>query len=63
MEYRIEEKESFKVVGVSRKVKYENAYEEVPKLWKEFNMSGNKDICSMYGVNYDETWNVMNSHI
>ena len=55
MEYRIEEKESFKVVGVSRKFKYENAFEEVPKLWQEFNMSGNKDICPMYGVNCDET--------
>lgn len=55
MEYRIEEKESFKVVGVSRKFKYENAFEEVPKLWQEFNMSENKDICPMYGVNCDET--------
>ena len=63
MEYRIEEKESFKVVGVSRKFKYENAYEEVPKLWKEFNMSGNKDICSMYESIMMRQWNVMNSHI
>ncbi|MBO5475261.1 MAG: AraC family transcriptional regulator [Bacilli bacterium] len=55
MEFRIEEKESFKVVGLAKKFKYDNAYEEVPKLWQEFNMSGNKDICPMYGLNYDET--------
>lgn len=55
MEYKIEEKESFKVVGILKKFKYENAYEEVPKFWEEFNMSENRDICPMYGVNCDET--------
>ena len=38
MEYKIEEKDSFKVVGLKGIFKYENAEREVPKLWKKFFM-------------------------
>ena len=56
MNYRIVEKEAFTVMGISRKLKYENAMIEVPKLWQDFFMSGmNKHICGMYGINMDLT--------
>lgn len=53
MEYRIKEKESFKVVGVSKKFKYEGAFKEVPKMWQEFMATNNNIICPMYGINLD----------
>lgn len=56
MNYRIVEKEAFTVMGISRKLKYENAMIEVPKLWQDFIMRGmNKHICGMYGINMDLT--------
>lgn len=55
MDYKIVEKDTFTVVGVSKVFQYENAMEEVPKLWTEFfNTGKDKTVCGMYGVNIDE---------
>ena len=55
MDYKIVEKDAFTVIGLSRVFQYENAMEEVPKLWAEFNKSEKCDeICSTYGINIDE---------
>lgn len=54
MEYKIEEKEAFKVIGLSKTIKYEKANEEVPKVWKSFFMKSIfKGIDAKYGINYD----------
>lgn len=54
MEYKIEEKVAFKVVGLSKTMKYENAYEECPKLWQSFYAKNTQNnICSKYGINID----------
>lgn len=54
MEYRIEEKEAFKVVGLKDSFKYETAHQEVPKIWKKFFMkSAFNKINAKYGINID----------
>ncbi|WP_312700762.1 AraC family transcriptional regulator [Sedimentibacter sp.] len=56
MDYKIVEKDEFTVVGLKRTFKYENAMQDVPKLWGEFHqMSVGKAICPMYGINADES--------
>lgn len=58
MEYKIEEKESFKVIGLSKVMKYETAYEEVPKLWQSFFVKKElSSICTKYGINIDTKMN------
>lgn len=54
MEYKIVEKEAFKVVGLRDSFKYETAYQDVPKIWKEFFMkSAFNKINAKYAVNID----------
>ena len=36
MEYRLEEKESFKVIGLKKNIKYESASTDIPKIWTTF---------------------------
>jgi AraC-type DNA-binding domain-containing proteins len=56
MEYKIEEKQAFTIIGISKKFSYEDAFEEVPKLWGVFINSREKlGLCGMYGINIDET--------
>ena len=56
MEYRIEEKEAFKVVGLKDNARYETAYQECPKMWKKFFMkSAFSKINPKYAVNVDTT--------
>lgn len=56
MDYKIAEKDEFTVVGLKRTFKYENAMQDVPRLWGEFHqMSVGKAICPMYGINADES--------
>ncbi|MDL2250601.1 AraC family transcriptional regulator [Lachnospiraceae bacterium OttesenSCG-928-J05] len=56
MDYKIVEKGEFTVVGLMRTFKYEEAQTEVPKLWGEFQqMAAEKEICSLYGINMDES--------
>ena len=55
MDYKIVEKDEFKVIGASKKFKYESALMEVPSFWNEHISQGKlKDICGMYGINIDE---------
>lgn len=55
MDYKIIEKDSFTVLGVSKKFKYESAKEEIPTFWKDHYALGNgKHVCGMFGVNIDE---------
>lgn len=55
MDYKIVEKESFTVLGVSKIYKYDNAQREIPKFWAEhYALGKDKYVCGMYGINYDE---------
>lgn len=54
MEYKIEEKESFKVVGLKGNFKYETASQDIPKMWKKFFMKSTfTKIKPKYAVNID----------
>ena len=54
MEYRIEKKPAFKVMGVSKIVGYGNGYSDIPKFWDEvFSKTDNK-LMGMYGVCLDD---------
>ncbi len=56
MDYKIVDKDAFTVVGLSRVFQYENAMEEVPKLWGEFmSAESNGSVCGLYGINIDES--------
>lgn len=56
MDYKIEEKQAFTVKGLAKKFSYEEAFEEIPRLWGEFIESREKlGLCGMYGINIDET--------
>ncbi|MDL2257746.1 AraC family transcriptional regulator [Eubacteriales bacterium OttesenSCG-928-K08] len=56
MDYRIVEKDAFTVIGLQRTFKYENAAQQVPMLWSEFQqMPERGSICPMYGINSDES--------
>lgn len=56
MDYKIVEKASFTILGVSKVFKYENATKEVPKFWTDHYQKGNgKYVCGMYGVSIDES--------
>ena len=55
MEYRIEKKPAFKVMGVSKKFSYENANAEIPQFWNEvFMQTAERPVLGMYGVCFDE---------
>ena len=55
MEYRIEKKPSFKVMGVSRMFSYESANTDIPKYWDEiFAQADERPVMGMYGVCFDE---------
>ena len=54
LDYRITEKESFTILGMSRIFPYENAKQDVPVFWEEYYAAGNgKYVCGMFGVNID----------
>lgn len=54
MEYRIVEKASFTVVGVSRSFNSDTSYREIPKFWQEHMTSGgNRKICGQFGICLD----------
>ena len=54
MDYKIVEKDKFKVIGAFKKFKYDSAFMEVPAFWNEHISQGKlKEICGMYGVNID----------
>ena len=54
MDYKIVEKDKFKVIGAFKKFRYDSAFMEVPAFWNEHISQGKlKEICGMYGVNID----------
>lgn len=54
MEYRIVEKASFTVLGVSRSFNSDTSYQEIPKFWQEHITSGgNRKICGQFGICLD----------
>ncbi len=54
MEYKLEEKESFKVVGLKKNLKYDGASIEIPKIWTTFFESNRgSSIAPKYAVNFD----------
>ncbi len=56
MEYKVVEKGAFTVVGLSKVFGYENAKEEIPKLWAEVARMGEKGaVCGKYGISIDES--------
>lgn len=56
MDYKIVKKDSFKVIGVSKTFKYQNAFEEIPKFWSEYQgPTDTNPVCGMFGVNVDES--------
>ena len=51
MDYKIVEKEAFKVIGVSKTFNSDTSYKEIPLFWKQHWQAGNeKYIYGMYGV-------------
>lgn len=55
MEYRIEEKPPFKVMGISKMFSYESANTDIPGYWDELDISGKKEpVRGMYGICFDE---------
>ena len=54
MDYRIEAKEAFEVVGTAKEFNCDTSYIEIPKFWGEHFQSGNaKHICGMFGICFD----------
>lgn len=55
MEYRIEKKRSFKVMGISKMFSYESANTDIPKYWDEQDsLKKPKPVIGMYGICFDE---------
>ena len=55
MEYRIEEKKAFKVMGISKDFSYENANADIPQFWNEVLAQPEESpVMGMYGVCLDE---------
>ena len=54
MDYRIEEKAPFTVVGLGRRFNTETSYQEIPKFWEEWLAEGDtRPIMGTYGVCID----------
>ena len=55
MEYRIEEKPAFKVMGISKMFSYDSANADIPAFWDEMYVKAEKKpVMGMYGICYDE---------
>lgn len=51
MDYKIVEKDSFTVIGVSKRFKYPGAQDEIPQFWTEHYQSGRGAVvCGLYGI-------------
>lgn len=56
MDYKIVEKESFTVMGVSKTFSYDDAKTKIPQFWTEHYQTGKgKFVCGMYGVCMEES--------
>lgn len=55
MDYKVVEKESFKMVGDVKTFQYESAFAEIPKFWNQHFSEGNGQyICGMFGMSMDQ---------
>lgn len=55
MEYRVEEKPAFRVMGVSKIFSYETANVDIPQYWDEIHVQAAvKPVEGMYGICFDE---------
>lgn len=55
MEYRIEKKSAFKVMGISKMFSYESANQDIPQFWNEaLLMADPRPVLGIYGVCFDE---------
>ncbi len=55
MEYRMEKKPAFKVMGISKMFSYESANKDIPQFWDEVYVTQNpKPVLGMYGVYFDD---------
>lgn len=54
MEYRIEKKPAFKVMGVSKIIDYGDGYSTIPKFWDEVFADPANKIMGVYGVCLDD---------
>ena len=54
MDYRIEKKPAFKVMGISKIINYGDGYSTIPKFWDEVFASPDNKIMGMYGVCLDD---------
>ena len=54
MEYRIEKKPAFKVMGVSKIIGYGDGYTTIPKFWDEVFADSDNKLMGMYGVCLDD---------
>ena len=60
MDYRIEKKETFTVIGASKTFSYEGAKDIVPKFWQEhFKNGGGKTVMGVYGICIDEAMRII----
>ncbi|WP_072744911.1 AraC family transcriptional regulator [Sporanaerobacter acetigenes] len=51
MDYKIVEKDSFTIMGVSRMFKYDDATMKIPQFWTDHYQTGKgKFVCGMYGI-------------
>ena len=55
MTYKIERKDSFKVIGKKENFSYENAKKEIPLFWQRVFTDSTNTIRGQYGVNIDKT--------
>lgn len=53
LEYRIEEKPQFTVVGLSRYFNAETSYQEIPKFWCEAMAMPELPLCGTFGICLD----------
>ncbi len=55
MEYKIKEKDAFRVMGVSRMFSYEDANTKIPEYWDEIYVQAEeKPVMGTYGICFDE---------
>jgi len=53
MDYKIEEKEAFKVIGIAREFNMDTCGNEIPKFWQEhFESGGGEYVCGMFGIGF-----------
>ena len=53
MEYRIEEKAAFTLIGRLRKFSAETSHKEIPLFWEEHMAASDEIVCGMFGLCID----------